>query len=242
MTISTELRDLAASLAIEGSVLGGPSAARRWRMPVDDSRTCVYVGRPANVRFPGVTAWYSSPGPDDVLRVDGALVTGRARTVVDCALLLPERQAIELLDLALVRGWLSLPTLTEQIGDRVGRRGVRRLVRLMRLLADGTQSAAERLAADLFRRNNVIGWRANAPVRDGHGLIGLGDFVFEEARLVVEIDGIAFHSDPTAFRSDRERQNRILSAGWRLLRFTWYDLRYRPQHVIDHVSAELAKA
>jgi very-short-patch-repair endonuclease len=58
---------------------------------------------------------------------------------------------------------------------------------------------------------------------------------------VVEIDGLAFHSDPADFGTDRERQNRIVLAGWRVLRFTWYDLRYRPQYVIETVVAELAK-
>jgi very-short-patch-repair endonuclease len=242
LPISTELRDLAASLAIEGSVLAGPSAARRWRIPVDDPRTCLYVGRSGHGRLPGVTAWHSMPPADEVRRVDGARVTGRARTIVDCALALPERDAIEMLDLALVRRWISLDDLADQVRRQVGRRGVEKLIRLMRLLADGTRSAAERLAADLFRGHGVRGWKANVPVSGGEGVIGLGDFVFDEVKLVVEIDGLAFHTDPAECGRDRERQNRILGAGWRLLRFTWYDLRYRPQYVIDTVVAELARA
>jgi very-short-patch-repair endonuclease len=242
LLVSATLRDLAASLAIKDSVLAGPSAARSWRIPIDDARTCVYVGSSGHTHLRGIKALHAMPPDADIRRINGVRVTGRARTVVDCALLLPERQAIELLDLALVRRWITLDDVAEQIHARAGCRGVRKLVAVMRLLADGTHSAAERLAADLFRRNNVTRWKANAPVRCADEVLGLGDFVFETAKLVVEIDGLAFHCAPADFGLDRERQNRIILAGWRVLRLTWYDLRYRPQYVIETVLAELAKA
>jgi very-short-patch-repair endonuclease len=239
LPITTAVRDVAASLAIAGSVLAGPSAARQWRVPIDDQRTCIYVGSSGHPRLPAVTPWHSMPPADDICLFNGLRVTSRARTVVDCALLLREPQAVELLDLALVRRWVTLEMIAQQIRRRTGKRGVRRLVRLMRLVADGTRSAAERLLSELFREHKVTGWKANEPLFDDDGLIGEGDFVFRRAKLVVEADGLAFHSDPKAFGRDRERQNRILKAGWKVLRFTWYDLRYRPDYVIKSVLAEL---
>ncbi|MGI8814055.1 MAG: endonuclease domain-containing protein [Pseudonocardia sp.] len=45
------------------------------------------------------------------------------------------------------------------------------------------------------------------------------DFAFPVARLVVEVDGWAWHSDAARFRSDRARQNALVLAGWAVLRF-----------------------
>ena len=47
-------------------------------------------------------------------------------------------------------------------------------------------------------------------------------------RFDFEIDGRAFHSDADRFQRDRTRQNRLVGAGWTVLRFTWNDLRDRP--------------
>src|SRR5262245_18014686 len=52
--------DLAAQLAVPGSVLTGPVAARAWGMPVDDDRVMVVVKAGRRVRVPGVLVAYGS--------------------------------------------------------------------------------------------------------------------------------------------------------------------------------------
>ena len=48
-----------------------------------------------------------------------------------------------------------------------------------------------------------------------------GDIAFPDDRLVVEVDGWRYHGKYlTDFRRDRERQNLLTIAGWRILRFT----------------------
>ncbi|MFF2107964.1 hypothetical protein [Rhodococcus koreensis] len=42
----------------------------------------------------------------------------------------------------------------------------------------------------------------------------MGDFVDERARIVVEVDGREFHSEPDVFRGDRRRQNWLVREGW----------------------------
>ncbi len=71
-------------------------------------------------------------------------------------------------------------------------------------------------------------------------MIGVGDVVFEAHRVVIEIDGRAYHVTADRFERDRERQNRLVAAGWTVLRFTWRDLTERPRYVIDTVRAILA--
>ena len=83
---------------------------------------------------------------------------------------------------------------------------------------------------------------SNAELHDERGLIGHGDLVFDAARLVVELDGWAYHTDPDRFQRDRARQNRIVAAGWRVLRFTWRDLTERPAAVVAAIRAELDRS
>jgi len=42
--------------------------------------------------------------------------------------------------------------------------------------------------------------------------------------VVVEIDGWVAHSGKQSFVDDRRRQNRLVRAGYTVLRFTWWDL------------------
>jgi very-short-patch-repair endonuclease len=57
------------------------------------------------------------------------------------------------------------------------------------------------------------------------------DFVWRDKRLIVEVDGYAYHRSPTAFETDRERDVNLARAGWRVLRFTWAQITRRPAWV-----------
>ncbi len=50
-----------------------------------------------------------------------------------------------------------------------------------------------------------------------------------------------FHSRGMAWTGDRVRQNFLISAGWRVLRFTWDDVK-DPSRFIEALSALLVKA
>lgn len=65
------------------------------------------------------------------------------------------------------------------------------------------------------------------------------DFHFRNAKLVVETDGYAYHSDPEKFRRDRIKQNALILAGYVVLRFTWLDLTEYPDRVIAEVKHAL---
>lgn len=46
------------------------------------------------------------------------------------------------------------------------------------------------------------------------------DFAFVEERMVVEADGIRYHSSPSARRRDRIRDKYLKNRGWKVMRFT----------------------
>ena len=56
-------------------------------------------------------------------------------------------------------------------------------------------------------------------------------FVWPRSRLVVEVDGYAWHRSPTAFETDRARDLTLVLAGYRVLRFTWEHVTRRPSYV-----------
>ena len=80
-----------------------------------------------------------------------------------------------------------------------------------------------------------------APLTNSH-VAGLEvDLLWREQRLVVEVDGYAFHVSRAAFERDRRRDARLLAAGYRVLRVTWRQLAHEPERVIAVIAAALAR-
>jgi very-short-patch-repair endonuclease len=88
---------------------------------------------------------------------------------------------------------------------------VDRLVAAQSIAVPATRSGAERRFLRLWRDRGLPHPEVNVVV-EGHEC----DFVWREARLVVELDGP--HHDLTR-RRDYERDRRLTLAGWRVLRF-----------------------
>ena len=79
--------------------------------------------------------------------------------------------------------------------------------------------------------------RAQVSIHDRWGrFVGRPDLFYEDQRLGIEYDG-GVHRD--AMADDNRRQNRLLSAGVRLLRFTAGDVLGNPAAVVAQVAAML---
>jgi very-short-patch-repair endonuclease len=235
MNITTALRERALQLVVPGSVLAGPSAARALHIPVKDPHSYLLLPPHGGTRIRAARILYGDIDPRDVGRADGIPVTRHERTVFDCLRLLDGKEAVELLDHALQRELVTFQALVDRVGRQAGRRGTPKVARLLRSADPGAHSVAERILTGRLRRSGITGWLANAPIEDAQGLIGIGDVVFESVRLVVEVDGWAFHTSAERFQRDRNRQNGLIAAGWAVLRFTWLDLVDRPEYVITAI-------
>jgi very-short-patch-repair endonuclease len=64
--------------------------------------------------------------------------------------------------------------------------------------------------------------------------MGWLDAVWEEARIIVEIDGI-HHMDVAQWWDDMDRENGIKLGGYLVLRFTAFVVRYRPGYVAAQI-------
>ncbi|MGI8869818.1 MAG: endonuclease domain-containing protein [Mycobacteriales bacterium] len=175
----------------------------------------------------------------DVVRHAGLLVTTRAETVLDCMGWLPLAAGRSLADRALQQGWMHESDLTRRLECQPGRWGNARLRCLARHLGDGAAADSERRLHRLLRRADITGWVPNLPyVADGVRMVI--DVAFPDFKIAIEVDGYAYHRKQGRFQRDRTKQNALIGAGWRVLRFTWEDLDERPAYVVGKISALLA--
>lgn len=154
-------------------------------------------------------------------------MTSKALTVLEAAVRL--RSGAQIMDRALQTD-LELGKLWRVHLRNKGRYGSPAARVLLQAASDGTRSAAERLFVKMLREAGISGFTTNYPV--GGYKVDVG---FPAARVAVEVDGWAFHTDPEAFHNDRKRQNAISLLGWQVLRFTWLDLTEYPERVIATV-------
>ena len=216
------------------AVLSHEQAASRLGIElVSDAVPRVTVPRNhSRVAVPGWRVHRSDvPGTDVEHALDGTRVTGVVRTICDLARVLPLDEAVAAADSALRQGLVSQRPLVAVLLGGQGRGAAAQ--RTVGLLADGRSgSVLESLLV-------VALWAAGLPrgipqyeVLDERGLlVARVDLCWPAQRLIVEADGFAFHSDRLAYRQDRQRLNELERLGWRVLRFTWEDVRGRPQAV-----------
>lgn len=233
----------AAALATgTGSIVSHCTSARLWRYVVPpDPEVHVIVPRDTRLRIPGVRAHRIEIADAEVTSVGGIICTSRLRTVVDCLLWLPEESGRTLMTEGLRQRLLTVDEVRRELIRTPQRHGLARAWSVMRDVAQAPHSEAEVRVHRVLRDAGISGWTANVSVHDGDGLIGIVDLVFDDVKLVVEIDGQAYHSDDVAFQRDRSRQNRLVRAGYTVLRFTWDDVVNRPREVAHTVRQMLER-
>ncbi len=144
----------------------------------------------------------------------------------------------ELLDNAIRRRWVSVEMVAHAHLSLSPGRGCASRARILGAAESGAVSEAERVLHRHLRTAGIAGWKANAAVRLGTRT-RVGDVVFAEIKLLVEVDGFAFHTSHQRFVDDRERQNEFAVAGWMVLRFTWWQLDQDPDRVIREIRSAI---
>ena len=222
---------------------GGPgclvsgTAAAYWHEMLDAPGRVVDLAVPVGTRR-RPPAWIRPRrrrvGELDRTEVRGVAVTDIGLTVLETTAVVPNASAF--LDRALQRS-LSFDELYAAYCRAVGTRGMARAGRYLIAAADRADSAIERTLVGLLRRARIDGFVVGEPF--GNGKI---DVAFPAARIAIEIDSWAWHTDPERFRADRHKGNDLVAAGWTLLRFTWHDIAERPDATVARIRAALARA
>jgi very-short-patch-repair endonuclease len=231
--------EMAALLACgDDAVLSHTSAAARWGFASAGEDVHVTVSGRHRDHLDGVRVHcVRSLSTTEVRRRHGLPVTSPARTLLEMA----EEVPLEELERAVAEGRrLGLARdgeLEAQLDRSPGRHGVKPLRSLLKREAGPafTRSQAEQRLLKLIRNARLPSPRCNVPAA-GHEV----DFLWPEQKLVVEIDGYAFHRSRTAFETDRRRDADLQLAGYRVLRITWRRLVEEPEAVVAQIATALA--
>jgi hypothetical protein len=79
----------------------------------------------------------------------------------------------------------------------------------------------------------------NVPIRIGGETVALADVLHRAARVIVELDGFAFHSTPADVARDKARDRRLAIAGYLVLRYTYRELVHGPDAVVAEIREAL---
>jgi very-short-patch-repair endonuclease len=235
-------RELAAVLACgPAAVVSHNTAAYLWQLlpyPANPGPVNVTIAGRERARRAGIRIHcVQTLGQRDIRALHRIPITTPARTLLDLATALPPYLLERALAEAQVRRLARRDDLVEQIERNMGRPGTRALRRLLDLEGGpaATRSEAERRLLKLIRAADLVSPKVNPRV--GRYEV---DFLWSEQRLVVEVDGYAFHSNRRAFEQDRERDATLAAAGYTVLRVTWRQLVGQPQAVVARIAAALA--
>jgi hypothetical protein len=224
--LSQEGRWMAAVLACgRAAVLSHRSAAHLWGLLArSPSLADVTTPRPGG-RVEGVRRHRTRRLEEhDVTEHYAIPVTTVERTLVDLADVAPDRVVRRALHQAEIAYGVTRSPIN-------GRRGANRLSQP----PDRTRSVLEREFGRLCETHGIARPENNASVA------GLEvDFVWRAQRVVVELDGWAFHRTRHAFERDRERDQALAREGFAVLRFTHRQVTERAWDVARTVRAALA--
>lgn len=229
----------------DGAVAAGPTAAclRGWGLlhePLGSLDVAVSMGR-SRTGLAGVHALQRRrlAGEARQVRPDEASlqVTTAVATVLDCCRQLPLLDAVVVCDSALRSGQVTLEELRQAAAQLRGVRHARRLRRVLDLCDPECGSVLESVLRVQMVQARIMGFQTQLVVRDARGRHVLRvDFCFPAAGLVVETDGARWHPEPGR---DQKLDNRLVAAGWRVLRFSWAEVVHDPELTLGLIKSAL---
>jgi very-short-patch-repair endonuclease len=243
---SWKQRELAACLAT-GGVASHRAALPLWDIDLDiDVPVELSVTRPHAPRPDGAVVHRSRDlDPEMAAWRDGIPVTTPLRMLLDLGAVVNAYWVSRAVEKCVVEKLLTVKAARAEL-DRLARKGRRGAGVLRRVLDDWPvgevrpDSVLEVRFARLCKRANLP-----KPVFQFDLIVGGRrrrlDFAYPSSRLAIEVDGFATRTDRRVFQEDRRRQNDLIAAGWRVLRFTWHDVLHRPEYVAATISSLLGK-
>jgi hypothetical protein len=190
-------------------------------------------------RLVGFAVRRSTVDASEAVICRGRPATSAVRTIADLGRYLPLIEAVTALDMALHKRLLELVDLRLWAVAHPRYRGLVRLRRAIELAEPATESVMEtrlRLVLVLARLPRPL---AQISLYDEEGqFVGRPDFYYPLHRLALEYDGSSHRENLTG---DNRRQNRMVDAGYRLLRFTAADVLSTPYSVVALVRRALSQ-
>jgi hypothetical protein len=234
-------RLLAATAAL-GAVVSHESAAELHDLPgVQPGMAVVTVRTRTTNRFPDVLVHQTTDlRAGHVIELEGLPVTDVVRTVIDLSSAMPIPAIGKMVDHLVVGGAATIDGFADEVMElaRHGKPGMKTMHTVLevrngaRFMGD---SRLEMWALRLIREWGFPEPEVQYPLPWRSSRKGRVDFAYPLIRLIIEIDGRAWHTTLEAFESDRLRDNHAQLAGWRVLRITYRMLVEQPEMVRDMI-------
>ena len=206
----------------------------------------VVARRPPRWAPPGVIETSYLP-PDHRTIIDGIPTATVARALFDFGAMAHPLRLARVTDTVLAAR-LTTPDAIRKVLDDLsisGRAGTRALRAVMAERPDGYVPTASDLEARFVELLNDSGIAApDRQVNLGGSLAWIGrvDFLWRDARVIVETDGGEHHASISDREEDERRDRSLEAAGWIVLRFSWIDVTRRPTSVLRTLRNALALA
>lgn len=176
-----------------------------------------------------------------ITEVDGRLITTPSWTAIEVARSLRRPRALATLDAALRSRSCDARELCAAAATQAGKRGIvmiRELIPLARPEAESPMESEARLA--MFD-GGVPPDALQYEIVDRSGRTWRVDFAWPDRKVAVEYDGFDWHSDPDAFRKDRQKRAALQEMGWSLVSIVFDDVRYRSGDMLRRINVELQR-
>ncbi len=228
-----------------GAVVSHATAAALWGVaiplqpewvPVD-----LTVGTGSAVRARRDRSVHRRPLTDvEVTRHRGFPLTTPARTWRDLAMVLSSPALLAVTDQLLAAGTTVLDLRT-QLRRRPHGRGCARAREVLLVADPRAESPMESVLRWLVHAAGLPRPVLQYEVRDaGARFLGRADLAWPDRKVLVEFDGDV-HRERDVFVRDLRRQNRLVAAGWIVLRFSSADVNGRPDEVVEEIRRALRR-
>jgi very-short-patch-repair endonuclease len=217
------------------------TAAAHWRLalpPQNDAAVHLTVRWKAHRRGGTAATLHYRDLADS--EIDGD-VTTPLRTVVDCLREESLRVALSVGDSALATGLVTAEQLREAVDPLRGPHSRKAKDRLCLLDARAANAFESSMRAILIAAG-ILGFQPQVNIRKGGKWVGRVDLAHRGLRIVIECDGFDTHGGREAFVTDLVRHTELTAAGWRTLRFTWEQVMFHPEWVLEQVRLAIAAA
>ena len=206
-------------------------------LPCDPVEVTLPLGSHTS-RLAGIVVRRSDVGASETVMRRGKPTTSVVRTLADLGRHLPLVEAVAALDMALHKHLLKPDDLRSWVCAHPRYPGIARLRQTIELAEPETESVMETRLRLLLVIARLPRPQVQVSLYDDVGnFLGRPDFYYPLHRLALEYDGAQHRENLTG---DNRRQNRLVDAGYRLLRFTAADVLSTPDSVVGLVRRALS--
>jgi hypothetical protein len=181
----------------------------------------------------------------DVVVIEAIRCTSVARTLLDIAPTVSDGQLHRAFDQAEILEVFDLRAVRDQLARNRTHPGCRPIRSVLDEYTFSGQSRGNfepRLHDHLRATGLPLPQRNEWIVLDDGERAICADFCWRAQKLIVETDGKKTHLTHQAFERDRRDDQRLIAAGWTVIRITWQQLETEPDRIITLITELLSEA